>query len=131
MLDFFSNNLICSTPCIFVSVSKGPFIALPITASIAILLIGVLLTYFLVLNRTVPRSKRRLRRANTMVQAILILVGVYALSIADPQHDPATFVIAWIGVILLSLLTVGFAVLDSLNNIRIHRIDRAALHADK
>ncbi len=115
----------------FASVSQGSFMAISITAPIAILLIGVLITYFLILNRTVPRSKRRLRRANTIVQAALIITGVYALSIADPQQNPASFVVSWIGVILLSLLTVGFAILDSLNNIRIHKLDRAELHAEK
>jgi len=100
----------------------GPLVPLAWTAPAAVLIVGVLITYWRRLKpRDVPRSRRRIRRANSMVQFTLTLMLVYALSIADGDRDGARFTVAWIGVLGLVLLTIAFAVADSLNTMRLHR----------
>ncbi len=100
----------------------GPLVPLAWTAPAAVIIIGALITYWRRLRpRDIPRSRRRIRRANTMVQFTLTLMLVYALSIADGDRRPAQFTVAWIGVVLLVLLTIGFAIIDSLNTMRLHR----------
>jgi len=100
----------------------GPLVPLSWTAPAAVLLVGALLAYWRRLRpRDIPRSRRRIRRANTIVQVTLTLMLVYALSIADGDRDPGRFTVAWIGVLLLVILTIAFAILDSFNTIRLHR----------
>lgn len=100
----------------------GPLVPLAWTAPAAVLVFGFLVMYWRRLKpREVPRSRRRLRRANTMVQFTLTLMLVYALSIADGDRDPTRFTVSWIGVIALILLTIAFAIADSLNTMRLHR----------
>lgn len=100
-------------------------IPLKYSAPLAILSLGVLATYWYALRPgQAPRSRRRIRRANTMVQVALVLALVYGLSVASHDVAPGRFLLAWIGVILLLGLTILFALMDSWNNVRIHRRDR-------
>ncbi len=100
----------------------GPLVPLSWTAPAAVLVFGFLLLYWRRLRpRDVPRSRRRIRRANTIVHLTLTLALVYALSVADGDRDPGRFAVAWIGVLLLLILTITLAILDSLNTMRLHR----------
>ena len=109
----------------------GPLVPLAWTAPAAVLVFGFLVMYWRHLKpRDVPRSRRRLCRANTMVQFTLTLMLVYALSIADGDRDPGRFNAAWIGVIGLILLTIAFAIADSLNTMRLHRRTRCHLRRE-
>jgi peptidoglycan/LPS O-acetylase OafA/YrhL len=99
----------------------GPLVPLAWTAPAAVIVIGVLIMYWRRLRpRDIPRSRRRIRRANTLVQFTLTLMLVYALSIADGDRRPAQFTVAWIGVVGLVLITIAFAVIDSFNTMRLH-----------
>lgn len=90
-----------------------------ITFPLAILaLLGLVIYWFLL--RNVPRSRRRLRRANTLVHVVLVFTMLYGLSIVDPDQSQAQFIVTWIGVISLTILTLGLAGADMLNNVRLH-----------
>lgn len=109
-------------PLAQVPADVGPLVPLSWTAPAAVLIFGVLLLYWRRLRpRDVPRSRRRIRRANTIVHFILTLALVYALSVADGDRDLPRFAVAWIGVLLLLILTISLAILDSVNTMRLHR----------
>ncbi len=109
----------------------GPLVPLAWTAPAAVLIVGVLITYWRRLKpREVPRSRRRIRRANSMVQFTLTLMLVYALSVADGDRDRAGFTVAWLGVLGLVLLTIAFAIVDSLNTMRLHRRTQRRLRSE-
>jgi len=73
----------------------------------------------------VPESRRRLRRASMLVMFVAIAVLVYAASFADGDLDPQGYTVTWALALTLLLLIVFLAFLDVLNNLRIHRRDRA------
>jgi uncharacterized membrane protein SpoIIM required for sporulation len=73
----------------------------------------------------VPESRRRLRRASMLVMFVAIAVLVYAASFADGDLDPQGYTVTWAMALTLLLLIVFLAFLDVLNNLRIHRRDRA------
>lgn len=105
-----------------ITADYGPLVPLAWTAPAAVIIVGVLIMYWRRLRpRGIPPSRRRIRRANTMVQFTLTLMLVYALSIADGDRRPGQFTAAWIGVVLLILLTIAFAIVDSINTMRLHR----------
>ncbi|GEM_PF-3650286 len=112
-----------------ITADYGPLVPLAWTAPAAVLVVGVLIMYWRRLRpRGIPPSRRRIRRANTMVQFTLTFMLVYALSIADGDRRPGQFTAAWIGVVLLILLTIAFAIVDSLNTMRLHRRMQKNLH---
>lgn len=109
----------------------GPLVPLAWTAPAAVIIIGMLIMYWRRLRpRHIPRSRRRIRRANTLVQLTLTLMLVYALSIADGDRRPAQFTVAWIGVVGLVLITIAFAIIDSFNTMRLHRRIQTSLRRE-
>jgi hypothetical protein len=72
----------------------------------------------------VPESRRRIRRASLAVMLVILPVLVHAVSFADADRAPGTYVAMWTLVlfaIVLILLTVG---LDVLNTLRLSRRER-------
>lgn len=110
---------------------EGPLLPLAITFPAAVVAVGVLAWYWLRLRQKgIPGSRRRLRRANTMVHFMLVVALVYGLSVVDGGRFPARFAVAWLGVFLLTLLTIGFAIADSLNTYRLHSRERGRRRAE-
>ncbi|MFG0328632.1 MAG: hypothetical protein ACF8PN_01930 [Phycisphaerales bacterium] len=102
-------------------------VPLAYTAPLGLLAIGALLTYWTALRPgRAPRSRRRIRRANTIVQLMLVPALVYGLSLVDPEVEPSRFIVVWSGVIGLVSLVFLLAILDVWNNIRLTRRDRRA-----
>jgi len=98
---------------------------------LVILLTSILITYWLYLGSVKPRSRRRIRRANTMVLLIQAWTLCYALAAADMELEPVRFIVAWIGVFLLTLLALALASLDSINNIRVFKKERSQRRTDR
>ncbi len=97
---------------------------LALTAPAALIVTGLLLTYWLWSKQTKPRSRRRIRRANALVLTVLVWNAFHALSLTNLDLYPDKFIISWLGVLGLTILTITLATLDTLNNIRIYRLDR-------
>lgn len=111
--------------------AAGPLLPAAWTAPAAVIVVGLLLTYWRHLRpRDVPRSRRRIRRANTIVQITLTIMLAYALSGIDGHARPGPFTAAWIGVILLVLLTIALAMLDVFNTMRLHRRTQSRLRLE-
>ncbi len=81
-------------------------------------------------KRGVPRSRRRLRLANSVVHVVLIFALFYGLGVVDPDANSRRFVVTWIGVMLLTIISVLFAAADMLNNLRLYRRDRLRAQLD-
>lgn len=97
-----------------------------LTAPFALMMTGLLMTYWLVSRRTKPRSRRRLRRANAVVLVVLVWNAFHATSVANLDLQPGSFIVSWIGVLGLTLLTMLLAGLDTINNVRVYRLERRA-----
>lgn len=110
---------------------RGEFVPIQFTAAIAVLVLGGLAMYWRAARSIKPRSRRRLRRANTMVLVVLTLNAVHALSMVTVEDDPATFMISWIGVVFFSVFAVALAFLDSINNVRVHRQEKRAMREER
>ncbi len=110
---------------------SGPLMPAAWSAPAAVIVVGLLLAYWRCLRpRGVPRSRRRIRRANTIVQITLTVMLAYALSGIDGHARPGPFTVAWIGVILLVILTIALAMLDVFNTMRLHRRTQSRLRRE-
>lgn len=107
-----------------------PFVDARITIPIALLaFLGVVIYWRLLRRSQLPRTQKRIRRANCVVQWLLIPALTFALSFVDFDHQPSAFIIAWLSVVLLLTLTVALALLDTWYTWRQHRTRRAQLRA--
>ena len=66
-----------------------------------------------------------------MVLLIQAWTLCYALAAADMELQPVRFIVAWIGVFLLTLLALALASLDSINNIRVFKKERSQRRAER
>lgn len=97
---------------------------------LAVLLAGVgmvlIASYVLALQKPeIPPSRRRIRTAGGVVQMFLVGAIVYAAR-QTPPSDKRLFVLAWMLVILLTLLVLTLALLDIANNLRLGAAERRA-----
>jgi len=110
----------------------APLVSWRITLPASLVILGGLIFYWERLGgRDVPPSRRRLRRAATVVQVALLFLLVYASSIVDPTLRPSRFVIAWSAAFMLALFVLVLAGVDVANNVRLHRRARIRFHADQ
>lgn len=73
-----------------------------------------------------PASRRRIRTANGMLMLIVTPLMAYALQVPHLQQ-PQTFTLGWLMVFALLILIVLLALLDILNNVRLHGAQREEL----
>lgn len=69
-----------------------------------------------------PESRRRIRSANGWVMLIATPVSAYAFGAATTQ-DPRAYVMVWLAVAGLLAIVMLLALLDMLNNRRLHRAE--------
>lgn len=95
-----------------------PIITVPITIVLAL----ALMWYWARLGRPeVPNTRRTIRRFTILITLITLPIVVNALSIINPQSSPRQFMIAWTVVVLLMIVLMLVAVVDMMNNFRIHQ----------
>lgn len=98
-----------------------PFWIAVLLAAVGMLLIG---SYVLALQSDrVPPSRRRLRTAGGVVQMFLVGTIAYAAGLV-PVADKRLFAMAWVLVMILTLVVIALAVLDIVNNLRIAALER-------
>lgn len=94
-----------------------PAITVPITIVIAL----ALMWYWMRLGRPeVPNTRRTIRRFTILIALITLPIVLNALSIINPQTSPRQFMIAWTVVVLLMIVLMLIAIVDMMNNFRIH-----------
>lgn len=82
---------------------------------------AVLLWYWLRLGREgVPLSRRKLRRASVVLALLALPTLVAGFSFVDGDVEPRRYLVVWATAVLLVMLIVLTAVLDVINNLRIH-----------
>ncbi|MEM1329798.1 MAG: hypothetical protein AAGG07_04485 [Planctomycetota bacterium] len=77
-------------------------------------------------DRAMPRSRRRIRLANTGVMLLAVPTLAYAFGLATPGQ-PRAFTVSWAVSIWLLLMVVILAAADSLNTMRLYRRERTEL----
>lgn len=104
-----------------------PMVPMTVTVPCAVLATVVLAWYWRSFHlRSCERSRRRIRRANTLVQYALIVALVYALSVVKPASEQQRFMLAWVVVLLFITAMIVLAFADALNTLRLRRRHRAA-----
>ena len=95
---------------------------------LALLTVVVIATHgwLLLGDRSMPRSRRRIRLANTGVMLVTAPVLAYAFGLVTPGQ-PRAFTFAWAASIWLLLLTILLAAADSWNNYRLYKGERQGL----
>lgn len=87
--------------------------ALPVAA--------LIIWYFLRLGRDdVPVSRRRVRRVSLIAVLATLPMLVRVFSFVDPEQQPTAFIIWWSLIFVMILLIVATALLDMVNNFRLH-----------
>ena len=76
---------------------------------------------------TRPESRRRIRLANGWVMLVTIPLLASGFSLLDPEVERRAFVLVWLGVVWLLVLSLLLAVIDVANTIRIARRERREL----
>lgn len=93
----------------------------------AVLLVAVGL-HLLSNNRPgVPASRRRIRQANAVVISITVPLLVIGSSFVVPAAQPREWMLVWLANMGLLLVSIGLAMVDAMNNIRLARAARRGL----
>ncbi len=96
-----------------------------VTVSVALVISGLLVWYWLRLGSDrVPASRRKIRRLSLAVIVLSMPMLVRALSFVDPAVDKKAYVIAWTSVTFMVLLVIATALMDAINNLRLHQHQR-------
>ncbi len=113
---------------ILAAVHLSPVVTLPI---LAVLVVGGGLYWRRLARASVPRPRRRLRRAGLLIGGLVAVFGVVASSLIDPDQRPTAYLLAWAIVAALLLPAVLVALADAIFTVRLHQrsLDRR-LHRD-
>lgn len=69
-----------------------------------------------------PASRKRIRLANGAIMLVNTPLLAAGFSLIDPNKHTAMWVLTWIAAIVLLLFSIGLAVLDVMNTMRLNRI---------
>lgn len=100
------------------------------TIPAAILLVAIGAWYWRRLGRgSVPRVRRRIRRASLAVVAFGLVMIVIGASLLDPADQSYAYLLSWAAVLVAVVMMVLLAALDALVTVRLHQrsIDRRLL----
>jgi hypothetical protein len=125
-VDLGSRSWILHLVMTLAAVHLAPTLTIPL----AIALSGLLAWYWFRLGRAeVPTSRRRIRRASLAIMLLSLPMFVRALSFLDPEVDQRPYVLTWTIATLMVLVVIVAAVIDAVNNLRLHHAQRLdALH---
>jgi Na+/proline symporter len=97
-------------------------VSVRVTAPILVALAVVLGWYWHRLGAAdVPPSRRGIRRASLVIMFLGLLLAGAGLSLVDPDTQGRAYVMTWSAVLALVFTCIGMALLDVLNNVRLHR----------
>jgi Na+/proline symporter len=69
----------------------------------------------------VPPSRRGIRRASLLVMFLGLMLATAGTSLIDPDTQGRAYVMTWSAVLALVFACIFMALLDVLNNVRLHR----------
>jgi len=100
------------------AVHVTPVVTAPVLVA---LLVGAAIYWRRLGRASVPRPRRRLRRAGLVVGAVVGVAGMAALSVFDPDLRPTGYLLAWAVVASLLLPAVLIAAADAVFTVRLHQ----------
>lgn len=94
--------------------------------AVAALLVGALALYWRRLGRPgVPRSRRLIRRLSIGIMLLAIAAMVRGTCFVDGATSPREYVVVWTIAVVLVGIVILTALVDAVNNIRVHVHDSA------
>lgn len=103
------------------TVHLPPAIGMPVAAAA---LLGLLWQAMRLARPDVPRARRRVRRAATVVMGVIVLAVTAGACVIDPARQPTAYVLTWSLTLLMLLVLVGLAILDALVSSWLIRLER-------
>jgi hypothetical protein len=77
-------------------------------------------------SANVPRSRRRIRRYSLFAIGVSLMFFVRGLSFVDRAVDPRNYIITWSLALLMAAIVIVIAMLDAMNNLRLHQAHASA-----
>ena len=77
-----------------------------------------------------PESRKRIRLANAWISLVLIPMLVIGVSALSPDDHPREWALVWMASFGLIVISVGLAILDALNTLRLLRRARKLLREE-
>lgn len=113
------------------NMTDEPLLPVWIAMPLAILAIVVVAAHVASMYRSgeIPPSRRRIRVANAWLMVVAIPLLACAVSVVTPARQRA-FVLVWLAAIGLVLMILVVALIDVLNNHRLHARSRRALRQE-
>jgi len=102
----------------------SPWFVLPVAA---VMMLAVAAHITVTEKSAQPRSRRRIRIANGWVMLVGVPLIAAGFSIISPEVNRRAFVLVWLMVMGLVLISLGLAGLDILNTMRLTLRDRRRL----
>ena len=108
------------------AVHLSPVFTLPF---LIVAIVGAVAYWRRLSRASVPRARRRLRRAGLLVGAVGLFSGVAATSFIDPDLRPVAYLVAWGAVAVVLVPAVAIAAADAIVTVRFHQrsLERRAL----
>ena len=103
------------------NVALSPFVSVPL-ALVAMLIVSAHVT--ITQASDAPPSRKRIRIVNGWVMLLALPLIAAGVSLVPSQGQPRLFLIVWICVIMLLTLSIGLAILDATNTMRLAKIAR-------
>ncbi len=75
-------------------------------------------------QRTKPPSRRRIRVANGWVMLVTIPLLAAGFGVLNPHTQSRAFALVWVAAVALLAMTIGLALLDAANTLRLARAAR-------
>jgi undecaprenyl pyrophosphate phosphatase UppP len=100
------------------TVHVNPAMAAPLGAAA----VGALLWYWARLGRpVVPASRRSIRRFVTAMMILTVPLLVLGASVHDPEVNHRSYILTWMGVLVMIAVIVLGALIDVVNNLRLYQ----------
>jgi peptidoglycan/LPS O-acetylase OafA/YrhL len=100
-----------------------PWIALPAAGFAMLFIAGHVLVMY---RADIPPSRRRIRVAAGLLMMVVAGLLGYGFGVVTPAQS-AMFVLTWLAIVGMLVIVVTVAMIDVINNLRLHAEDRRAL----
>ena len=100
-----------------------PWIALPAAGMAMLFIAGHVLVMY---RADIPPSRRRIRVAAGLLMMVVAGLLGYGFGVVTPAQS-SMFALTWMAILGLLGIVVGVAMIDVINNMRLHAEDRRAL----
>ncbi len=113
------------------ALSNDPFAPAWFVVPVGVFTLIVLVGHLLSLRGVqMPASRRRIRLATGFLMVLSAPLLIYGLAYVPPSRG-RIFILCWMAIAALVLVVLALAWIDVMNNLRLARLERAALLRDR